>query len=137
MNLHSAEHSYPSPSQPRAPASPRRHQSPHTTPQPHTWKRVAYRPPSPPSSDPSQCNKDKDGDISVEINLRDIAERAPEAKRIRRERRASSAGVWDLLGLPSCGYVYSDFDERQEGGGAEVRIVVWNGLSSFDEGMLN
>ncbi|KAG6825676.1 hypothetical protein H0H92_002865 [Tricholoma furcatifolium] len=109
---------------------------------------MPYMPLSPPSSDPlivaspekagkssldeGTEDREKEKDIHAPIDLASIARLYPDIKAKWRERRRRSEEVWDLLGLPSCGHVYTDASAEAAGSGGsgifeEIGIVQYNG----------
>ncbi|GLB38929.1 hypothetical protein LshimejAT787_0600910 [Lyophyllum shimeji] len=74
-----------------------------------------YRPLSPPLSDslgpiPREQEQQDDSNLRMSVDLDEIGRMYPRVKAAWRERRRKSEGVWEMLGLPSCGRVYCDGD---------------------------
>ncbi|KAL0958517.1 hypothetical protein HGRIS_000659 [Hohenbuehelia grisea] len=97
----------------------------------------AIRPPMSPTSGPFSGSEaiapaqSRRYTTNVRVDVADVGRRYPETKRLMTERKRNSKGMWDRLGLESCGTVYRDRPGGHECAleDWEVSIVEWDGQS--------
>ncbi|KAF8638982.1 hypothetical protein AX17_001814 [Amanita inopinata Kibby_2008] len=71
----------------------------------------------------SDTYNDAESDVCIQVNANDIARRYPQTKTLKYKRRCNYESFWDLLGLPSCGYVFLDANDQLDD---ELKIVAWD-----------